>query len=199
MLIEAAAGRRIYAPTLLAATAGLRRGEILALKWSNVDLNAGTVCVMHALEQTKAGGLRIKMPKSGAGRIIALPSMTVAALREHATAQKRDRLKRGKEFHNNDLVCPNTIGTFWDPRSVSRAFKLLVDKLDIPPVTFHGLRHSHISHLLQEGVHPKVASERAGHSSVSVTLDVYSHAIPDMQKDAAARIDELLRSLELRK
>ena len=121
-------------------------------------------------------GLRIKAPKSGAGRVVALPSLTVAALSEHLTAHKLWRLKRRTEHQDNDLVCPNTVGSYWDPRNMSRMFKRLVDKIDIPPVAFHGLRHTRITHLLQEGVHTKIASEWAGHSSASVALDVYSHA-----------------------
>jgi len=91
------------------------------------------------------------------------------------------------------LVCPCTKGTFWEPRNLSRAFKRLMDSLPLPPVTLHGLRHTHITHLLKAGVHPKIASERAGHSSVAITMDVYSHAVPDMQREAAEKIDEMMQ------
>jgi integrase len=198
-LIEATAGERLHIPVLLAATAGLRRGEVLALKWANVDIGQGWLSVTHSLEQTKVGGLRQKSPKSGAGRTIALPTMTVEALQEHAIKQKRERLKRGPSYQDNDLVCPNTIGTYWEPRNLSRAFHAFIAKNNLPPVTFHGLRHTHFTHLLKQGVHPKVASERAGHSSISITLDVYSHAIPNMQRDAADLIDDLMRGIGSKK
>jgi len=194
-LIAASSETRVHIPVLLAATAGLRRGEVLALKWGNVDLSAGTITVAHSLENTQARGLQIKPPKSGKARTVALPALAVDALKEHATAQKKQRLKLGQKYKNFDLVCPDTRGGYWHPRNMSRVFSALVGEADIPKVTFHGLRHTHLTHLLQEGIHPKVASERAGHSSVAVTLDVYSHAIPDMQRDAADRIDDLIGGL----
>ena len=193
-LIDYAKGTRLYIPILLAGTAGLRRGEILGLKWSDIDFDASLLRVNRSLEKTKKG-LALKPPKTARGaRSITLPEITIDALRRHMVEQKKHRLKRGKGYTDMGLVCPCTKGTFWEPRNLSRVFKRLIDSTNLPNVTLHGLRHSHITHLLKANVHPKIASERAGHSSVAITMDVYSHAIPDMQREAAAKIDEMMRA-----
>jgi integrase len=193
-LIDRVLGTQLYIPILLAGTAGLRRGEILGLKWGDIDFDASLLRVNRSLEQTKKG-LLLKPPKSarGGARTITLPKITVDGLRQHLVEQKKDRLRRGKEYVDLGLVCPCTKGTFWNPRNMSRVFKRLIDSTDLPPVALHGLRHSHITHLLKANVHPKIASERAGHSSVAITMDVYSHAVPDMQREAAEKIDEMMR------
>ena len=193
-LIDRASGTRLYVPILLAGTAGLRRGEILGLQWDDIDFDAPLLRIDRSLEQTK-NGLALKPPKTARGsRTITLPEIAIDGLRQHMVEQKKARLKLGKKYTDMGLVCPCTKGTFWEPRNMSRAFKRLIDTADLPPVTLHGLRHSHITHLLKANVHPKIASERAGHSSVAITMDVYSHAVPDMQREAAEKIDEMMRA-----
>ena len=191
-LLKAAAGRSIYMPILIAVTTGMRRGEILGLRWCDVDLDTRTLSVTRTLEQTK-DGLSFKPPKTTRSRrAISLPALTVEALRRHKVHLAKARLRLGPAFEDHDLVCPRFDGAPRNPRELSKKVRRLTDKLGFN-VRFHDLRHTHISHLLAEGVHPKVASERAGHASVGITLDVYSHVIPGLQEDAANRIDAALR------
>jgi integrase len=193
-LLKAAERSSIYVPVLLGVTTGMRRGEILALHWHEVDLDHRSLSVAQTLEETKAGGLVFKIPKTERSRRkIALPAIAVEALRRWRTRQTEDRLRAGPLWIDHDLVCCRPDGTPLSPRQLSKTFAVLSRRLGLG-VRFHDLRHSHMSHLLAAGVHPKVVSERAGHASVSITLDVYSHLIPGMQEDAARRIDDALRA-----
>jgi integrase len=177
---------------LIALTTGMRRGEILALRWRDVDLDGATMAVTRTLEQT-AKAVAFKEPKTQRSRrTIALPFLAVEALRRYKARQAEQRLTLGPVFQNHDLVCCRIDGTPHSPRAISSAFADLARSRHLA-VRFHDLRHTHISHLLAAGVHPKVASERAGHASVSITLDVYSHVTPGMQEDAAKKIDAALR------
>jgi integrase len=192
-LIRAVDGKLIYVPVLLAIMTGMRRGEILALRWRDLNLDGRTLQVTRTLEET-ATGIGFKEPKSERSRrSIALPTFAVEELRRHRRQQALDLLKLGIRQTDETLVCCDHEAHPLRPRSVTKGFADLSRKLGLG-VRFHDLRHSHISHLLAAGVHPKVASERAGHASVSITLDVYSHLIPGMQEDAANRIDAALRT-----
>jgi integrase len=194
MLLTAAGGTSFYIPALLAVTTGLRRGEILALRWSDVDLERGTLAVRRTLEQTKAR-LAFKAPKTQMSRrTVALPVMTVDALRKHKVGQAQDRLRLGLGRDDDGLVCARFDGEPRSPHAFTSEFTRFVAKLDISRITFHGLRHSHASHLLRAGVHPKVTQERLGHSTISTTMDLYSHVLEGMQEDAASRIDTALRT-----
>jgi integrase len=183
---------RLYMPVMLAVTTGLRRGELLALRWANIDLATGTITVVQSLEQTKEG-LRFKSPKTHRSRrSIALPAITVEALRSHRVNQAKERLSLGPVYVDHDLVCPRPGGAPWPPDMFSTAFAAFVRRSGMKPFRFHDLRHSHASHLLRAGVHPKIVSERLGHSTVGITLDTYSHVLPGMQKDAVRLLDAAL-------
>lgn len=193
-LLRTMKGTRHYTPTLVAATTGLRRGELLGLRWQDVDLKAGTLAVRQSLEQTKAG-LRFKAPKTKrSARTITLPLVTVEALRAHWKEQAQERLMLGKDYHDSGLVFRQVDGHAIVPERFSKSFAHFVRQADIPPVSLHAIRHTHLSQLLRSGVHPKVASERAGHASVAITLDIYSHVIPGLQEDAATRVDAAMRA-----
>jgi integrase len=190
-LLTAIEGTRLYEPVFLALTTGLRRGEILGLRWGDVDLSRSTVTVQQSLEQTKAG-LRFKCPKTRKGRrTVTLPGIAVEALREHRRRQAEERMALG--LGKPKTVFTDVGGGPWPPDKLSRQFGNLVRKAGIGPITFHGLRHTHLTNLLREGVHPKVASERAGHSSVATTLDLYSHATENLQREAAEKVDMAMR------
>lgn len=193
-LLSALDGSPLQIPVLLALTTGMRRGEILALRWQDLDLDRGALSINRTLEETETD-LAVKEPKTERSRrTIALPGLAVEALRRHRAQQAEQRLKAGPAYAaDRDLVCCRADGELLSPRSVSKAFAKLARKRGLK-LRFHDLRHSHISHLLAAGVHPKVASERAGHASVSITLDVYSHVVPGMQEDAASKIDAALRA-----
>ena len=192
-LLATAEGTRLFVPVFIALATGLRRGELLALRWCDVDLPGKTLRVVQSLEQTDAG-LRFKAPKTKRSRrTIALPSSAVELLQRHKIAQLEERLQLGLGRDERGLVFAEITGEPVIPDNFTRKFARLVKRAKIRPITFHGLRHTHITNLLREGVHPKIASERAGHASVAITLDVYSHAVPGLQEDAAQRIDASLR------
>jgi integrase len=176
---------RLYWPTLIALATGLRRGEILALRWGSVDLERRTLQVTGSLEQTKAG-IRFKPPKTGRTRAVTLPVYAAEELRRLRLLQAQELLKVGIRHSDQTLVCCRADGEPLMPDSLTHEFARLDFK---PRVRFHDLRHSHATQLLASGVHPKVALERLGHSTITTTLDLYSHVSETMQVDAADRLD----------
>jgi integrase len=192
-LLGSVANSPLLIPVLLAVTTGMRRGEILAVRWRDVRLDDLVLSVTQTLEQT-ATGVAFKEPKTERSRrTIALPSLAADALRRHKAKQAEQRLKLGSIYADHDLICCRDDGKPLDPHGLTNAFRKASRRLGLN-IRFHDLRHSHISHLLAAGVHPKVASERAGHASISTTLDIYSHVIPSMHENAAKRIDVALRT-----
>lgn len=192
-LIEAMRDRRLLVPALLAALCGLRRGEIAALRWRFIDLDAGTMAVLESVEQMNNGTTRIKPPKSGRSRTVSLPATITQELRAHRVALAQDMLLLGKRLVADDFVCMHADGTMMAPMWITQEWIRTKRKLDLPGIRFHDLRHAHATHMLASGVHPKIASERLGHSKIGITLDLYSHVMPGMQEDAAARVDAALQ------
>src|SRR5262245_56071850 len=183
-------GQRIYVPALLAAMCGLRRGEISALRWGRVDLDAGYLRIEESCEQMNDGTVRIKEPKSGRGRTVALPASVCDELRAHKLKQAQDLLRIGVRVTNESFVAALENGNMMRPTFITHEWVKALDGTALPRCRFHDLRHAHATHMLGSGVHPKVASERLGHATVGLTLDTYSQVIPGMQEDAVARIDE---------
>jgi integrase len=176
-----------YWPTMLALATGLRRGDLLALRWRNVDLAAGALRVVQSLEQTKAG-LRFKSTKSDKGRGVALPGFAITELRRHKQAQAEALLALGVRQSGDTLVCGRVDGEPKQPASLTHEFTYLVGRIgrDFPRIRFHD---SHATQLLASGVHPKIVQERLGHSTIAVTMDIYSHVTPGMQSEAVAKLD----------
>ena len=192
-LINASKKVGLYVPVLVAVTTGMRRGELLALRWSDLDLKVASLTVNQSLERIK-GKFEFKSPKTKTSRrAITLPRITVEALRRHYRLQLEERLKLGLGRDPRGLVLARPGGQPMDADTLTKAFRRLVASAGVAPITFHGLRHTHISHLLMEGVHAKVVSERVGHAHVNITLGVYAAYIPSMQADAALRVDAWLR------
>ncbi|HWX33459.1 MAG TPA: tyrosine-type recombinase/integrase [Steroidobacteraceae bacterium] len=191
-LIEAARGKRVFTPVLFAVLAGLRRGEIAALRWRHVDLVSAQLAVVQSAEQTNAG-VRYKEPKSGRGRTIALSDTMVSELKAHRVRQAEELLRFGRHLSDGDFVVTQPDGSPLRPHSLGQEWVRFVTRNSaLPRIRFHDLRHAHATHLLSSGVHPKIASERLGHSKVGITLDLYSHVLPNMQADAAAIVDAAL-------
>jgi integrase len=182
----------IYIPMLIAAYTGMRRGEVLALKWQDIDLDNGLLAVRRAFETT-VGRVIVKEPKTAAGRrVIAISQTLVVELRRHKAEQAQRRLLMGMDYINEDWVCAHENGQMIKPVCLSdkwRRFRKLVGVT----LGLHALRHSHATIMLESGVHPKVVSERLGHSSYGITQDLYTHVMPQMQEDAANRFDEAMR------
>ena len=173
----------------MAAREGLRQGEILGLRWQDVDLDGGTLAVTGSLQGARRSALTIGEPKSRhSRRSMALFPETVEALREHRTRQLEERLPAGSMWGDGDLVFPNDFGAYLSTTTLTRNLDGILRRAGLPDVRFHDLRHSAATDWLKNGMHPKVASERLGHASVGITLDLYSHVTPTMQREAVAEI-----------
>jgi integrase len=192
-VIEAARGSRMLIPILLGVLCGLRRGEVVALRWRSVDLDAGQLSVVASAEQTDQG-VREKETKSGKGRAVTLSPTLISELRRYRTDQAQVLLKLGVRLTDDHHVVSREDAEPIQPRSLSRAFRKFMRRHKLPQIRLHDLRHSHATHLLAAGVHPKIAQERLGHSSVGITLDLYSHVLPGMQEDAVAKVDAALQA-----
>jgi integrase len=179
-----------YWPALIAIASGMRRGEILALRWKSVDLAAGIIRVIGSLEQTKAG-LRFKSTKTDKARAVTLPTFALTELRRWKSEQAEKLLRVGVKQNAMTLVCCREDGEPKQPESLTHEFTYFVGRIkDFPRVRFHDLRHSHATQLLAGGVHPKIVQERLGHSTIAVTMDLYSHVSETMQSDATAKLDQ---------
>jgi len=195
-LLESIKDSRIYWPVMLALTTGMRRGEILALRWKNIDLDHGVISVVQSLEQTKIG-LRFKDTKSSKNRPITLPKFTIVELHRLKRQQAEELLTLGIRQTGETLACCRADGQPLQPRSVTHQFSLLRDRIkDLPRVRFHDTRHSHATQLLRAGVHPKVTQERLGHSTIATTMDLYCHVTATMQTEAAAKVDAAFQAVK---
>lgn len=170
----------------VAANSGMRRGELLGLRWRDVDLDARWLSVRNSIISV---GYEITTsdPKTARGeRTIDLDRRTVEVLRAHRDRQRTVRQDVGAGYHDQDLVFCRPDGTPNQPDLVTQAFDRRVARTDVPRIRFHDLRHTHATIMLMAGIPPKVVSERLGHASVAFTMDVYGHVIPGMQATAAS-------------
>ncbi len=185
-------GHWLYMPTLIAASTALRRGEVLGLRWRDIDFTKGTLQVAQAVECV-GGKLGLKHPKTArSARTIQLPPSLAPELERHRKEQLEQRLKLGLGGRP-DLVFTSPVGSMVHPDTLSEAFANKVAELDIKPITFHGLRHSHITLLLRSGVPVHVVSARAGHAKPSITLDTYCHLLGGEDNDAAKQAEAILQ------
>jgi integrase len=196
--LEHVAGDRLAGAWWLLATTGMRRGEVLGLRWVDLDLDAGAAritrtLVMTGVHRKGAPGMGWGTPKTAKGRrSVALDPGTVAVLRQHRARQLAERLAAGEAYDDGDLVVCQADGTPVHPKALSSMFERAVRLVGLPPIRLHDLRHTHATLALKAGVHPRVVQERLGHANVSITLDTYSHVDLDMQAAAAARVAALV-------
>lgn len=187
-LLLAAENTILYLPVLLALTTGMRRGEVLGLRWQDVGLDAEKLVVQQSLEEIR-GGLNFKRPKTEKSRrTLPLPALVASELRRHLEAQKETAKDLGAMYQDNGLVFCREDGRPWSPGGFSREFAELVRVTKIPKVRFHDLRHTHATQLFGQNVHPKMVSERLGHSTVGITLNTYTHVIPGMQEEVSVMV-----------
>ncbi|MDN5655594.1 MAG: site-specific integrase, partial [Kocuria sp.] len=173
---------------------GLRRGEALGLRWSDIDLENGRLRVEQSLQRSR-GELRLKSPKTDTSRRrIVLPAFCTDALIRHHDAERVKLASLGLPLGAETLVFTSQTGTPIEPRNVNRAFVSLLDSAGLRRVKLHDLRHTCASLLLAQGVSPRVVMELLGHSAIAVTMNTYSHVIPALQDDSAQRMDALLSS-----
>jgi integrase len=192
--LAAIRGDRLEALYLVALGCGLRQGEILGLRWSDVDLDAGTLTVRQALARIE-GQLVLVEPKSATSRrVVPLPALVRDALAAHRVRQDQEclplRPEPGDVFA--DLVFTTTLGTPLDGISVTRRFQRTLRAAGLPHQRFHDLRHACASLLLAQGVPARVVMETLGHSEISLTLNTYSHVLPSLGREAAERMDQVL-------
>jgi integrase len=172
--LDSVRGTRFEPLWTLAASTGMRRGELQALRWSDLDLETAQ--------------LAIPVSKSGRGRSVALDTGTVAVLRAHRKRQATEKLAWGPAYRDSGHVFTREDGKPYAPNYVTRAFREAVARTELPCIRLHDLRHTWASLALAAGVNPKVVSERLGHATVSFTLDTYSHVMPGLQEGAAERV-----------
>jgi integrase len=196
--LKSAAETSYYVLFYLLLHTGCRRGEALALKWRNIDLGIASLGVTAYISITSSvnkvnGQMITKEPKTVAGkRRIAMSPSLALVLRQHRVVQEAFKRSLGTVLSDEDYVFSHPDGLPYDPSTVSHAFNAVIRKAGLPPMPLHGLRHSHFTYLLQAGIHPKIVQERAGHSSIRVTLDTYGHVVGGLQEAAAQKFDEFI-------
>jgi len=177
---------------VLAVTTGLRKGELMGLKWSDVDLDAGLLQVKRSLSLTKDGPVMVPPKTAKGSRRVALTVVAVDALRKHRSQQDS---QRGAWARDHGLIFPNDAGEPRRSRNViNTCFERVKRRGNLPDIRFHDLRHTCAALLLTKGVHPKIVQEMLGHSSISITLDTYSHVLPNMQDEAVRAMDSFFET-----
>ena len=190
--LEAVRGDRLEALYSVALAIGLRQGEALGLRWEDVELEAGVIHVRKALQRIDGRWQLVDPKSSRSRRTVHLPVVVADSLRAHRAAQREERLLAGAEWEDWKLVFTTPLGRPLDASNVTHAFQRHVAKAGLPRQRFHDLRHACASLLLAQGVNPRVVMDVLGHSQITLTLDTYSHVIPMLQADAAARMNALL-------
>jgi integrase len=196
-LLVKLAGRAMYPKAVLSLFAGLRRGELLALRWHHIDLERKVLQVREALEETKAHGVQVKAPKSMAGhREITLPDIVVEALRDHRRQQLEMRVSLGLGKPPDDaLLFPKLDSSPQSPRAFSKEWSDVAASIGMPEITFHALRHTHASQLIDAGVDIVTIAKRLGHSSPNITLKVYAHVFKQKDDKSSAAINAAVAAL----
>jgi len=188
------AGDRFEALYVLALHCGLREGELLGLRWDDVDFSSptATIQVRRTLSETRTGH-KFENPKNGKGRSVKCSQKATEALRSHRARQGEERLRVGSLWQDNGLVFPTTTGTTKSGTNLTgRHFKPLLERAELPAIRLHDLRHTCATILLMAGKHPKYVQELLGHASINITLDTYSHVIEGMDGGLGDAMDEAL-------
>jgi integrase len=194
--LAAIKGDRLQALYSVALTMGLRQGEALGLRWQDVDLSAGTLRVSKQLQRID-GEFKLVEPKtSRSRRTLALPATAIYELKDHCLKQRDERMAAGARWSDMDLVFTRPDGGPLDGTVVTHQFHRLLDKAGLPQRRFHDLRHSCATLLLAQGVSPRVVMEILGHSQIALTMNTYTHVLPELKRDAARRMDEAIRELD---
>jgi integrase len=194
IFLEVASRDRFEALYVLAIHCGLREGELLGLKWDDLDLEVGTLSVCRTLSETKEVGRMFEPPKNSNGRSTKLTPGGIEALRDHLARQLEEIKRAGDRYKDQGLVFPSQTGTPMNAKNLTaRSFKPLLAEAGLPrSVRLHDLRHTCATLLLGKGVHPKIVQELLGHATIAITLDTYSHVLPNMQSEAVKAIEEVL-------
>ncbi len=192
-LITTTKGTRWHALWVMLVTTGLRLGEVTGLRWDDVDLERGRAVIQRGVRRQKGQGLLFVEAKSESStRTVHLTPAAIAALKEHRQLLATLRSSAGESWEERDLLFPSLTGGLVDPSRVNNAFHIALHKAGLPRVCPHDLRHTTATLLLEQGVNPKVVQDLLGHSTINITLDIYSHVTPRMQEDATQAMQQLL-------
>ena len=190
-LLEVVRGHRLEVLLTMALTTGMRRGELLALRWADIDLDTGAVQVKHTVDYIAKYGYVENEPKTKAGkRMIMLPSFVIDLLKQHRIQQLEMRLKVGAGWQDMNLVFTGLRGGYLNPRYMPKLFDKIIVQAGLPDIRFHDLRHSAATLLISMGISVKVVQEILGHSEISMTLGTYGHVLPVMHKEVTDKWDE---------
>ena len=190
--LDAVDDDRLYALWVLVLATGMRRGELAGLRWVDVDLDAGVLAVRRSRVSVSYLVHESDPKTRSSRRTISLDTRVIAVLRAHRRLQLEERLAWGAAWTDTGYVFTREDGYPLHPERITVLFGRLVESCGLSRVRLHDLRHSSASLILAAGVHPKIVSERLGHSSTSITLDLYSHVIPGLQEEAAAKLGEMI-------
>ncbi len=191
--LEVAKDSPYYTLLFVALYTGMRRLEMLALRWQDIDFIYSQISVTRSLHHLNDGSYVFTQPKSAKSqRTIALSPTAILVLKEHHEKQKRERIVQGISLTDDDLVFSHPDGKPMRPNTVSRAWTVLAVRAGLKVIRFHDARHGHASLMLKQGAHPKIVQERLRHSSIAITLDTYSHVAAGLQEAAANRFDEAI-------
>jgi integrase len=191
--LETAKDTPYYELFYLALFTGMRRSELLALRWSDVDLLLCEIHVTRSLHHLRTGELVFRAPKTARGRrMVSLPPSVATLLQEFKGKQTAQRAMLGIPLKDDDLIFNDLEGKPLLPDTVSHAWAKLMKRTGLEGIRLHDARHSHASLMLKQGVHPKVVQERLGHATISTTLDLYSHVAPGLQQAAAEGFDKMV-------
>ena len=191
--LNAAATTKYYAYFTTLLYTGLRRGELLGLKWKYLDLDMANLHVVETAYKLSDGTYMLKEPKTKhSQRAVALSPSLALLLKQHRATQDRLFANLGKICSEDEFVFTRDDGSPINPNAITLAFKRILKKAGLPHIRVHDLRHTHATLMLKAGVHPKVVSERLGHANVLITLDTYSHVLPGLQEAAVERFDQML-------
>lgn len=195
--LKVAKDHRLGALFSVGVALGMRKGELLALHWNDIDLNDRTLRVSKTVQRLGSQGLVTGTPKTmRSRRTIPLPSQVVKTLRDHREAQEKERLAAGAAWQDTGLVFASRSGTLLDPKHVNRILDSLAEQAGVRRIRFHDLRHTCATLLLGQGVAPRTVMEVLGHSQMSITTDLYGHVMPTTLRAAAQAMDRALRSSE---
>ncbi|MEB1807926.1 MAG: site-specific integrase [Bacillaceae bacterium] len=191
--LEGTKGKENHTLYLTEINTGMRRGEILALRWNDIDFDNRTISISRNLAYTKSKGLFVKVPKTKASmRTIDVSDTLVEVLQLHKEKQEKWKERLGTGYQDKNLLFPNTLGNFKNPRNLIREFYKDLKDAQVRPITFHDMRHTHATLLLINGENPKLVQQRLGHEDVEITLRIYSHILPSMQRDAVDKLEQEL-------